>query len=101
MQGYEKLAALISSSHGLQIFRQFGALQAKSLLYLQTELSILEMQLADIVKQDQDEAKAGNQEKLAFLDSWLALKQSDQDPAADNTQYRKVVETRACLKKYC
>ena len=101
MQGYEKLAALLTSSHGLQLFRRFGALQVKSLLYLQAELLILETQLADIMKQDQDEANAGNQEKRAFPDSWLALKQSDQNPAADNSQYRKVVEIQECLKKYC
>lgn len=101
MQGYEKLAALLSSSPSLQLFRKFGALQAKNLLYLQAELSILERQLGAIMKQDQDEANAGDQEKLAFLDSWLALKTSDQNLAADNTQYRKVVEIRDCLKKYC
>ena len=100
MQGYEKLAALLSSYHGLQLFRKFEALHAKTLLYQQAELSILETQLGAIMRQDQNEANAGEQEKIHFLDSWLALKQSD-NPAADNTQYRKVVEIRDCLKKYC
>ena len=101
MQGYEKLAALLSSSQGLQLFRQFGALQTKTLLYLQAEITILETELAAIMEQDQEEANAGDEKKLAFLDSWLALKHSDQNPAADNTQYRKVVEIQERLKKYC
>ena len=100
MQGYEKLAALLSSSQGLQLFRQFGALQTKTLLYLQAEISILETQLAAIME-DQNKANAGDQEKVAFLDSWLALKQSDQNPAADSIQYRKVVEMQERVKKYC
>lgn len=101
MQGYQKLAALLCSSHGLQIFRKFGALQTKNILYLQAELTILETQLAAIMEQDQEEANAGTGEKADFLISWLALKKSDQDPIADNTQYKKVMEIRRCLKEYC
>lgn len=101
MQGYEKLAALLSSSHGLQIFRRFGTLETKNILYLQAELTILEAQLKDIMEQDQGEANAGTLEKRDFLNSWLALKKSDQNPAADNTQYKKVMEIRKCLKEYC
>ena len=99
MQGYEKLAALLSSSHGLQIFRRFGALQTKNILYLQAELTALEAQLKDIMEEDQGEANAGTLEKRDFLNSWLALKKSNRPPA-DNTQYEKVMEIRKCLKEY-
>ena len=73
----------------------------KNILYLQADLTILEAQLADIMQRDQEEATTGIQEKVDFLDSWLALKKSDQNLDADNTQYRKVIEIRKCLKEYC
>ena len=73
----------------------------KNILYLQAELTSLEAQLANIMQRDQEEATTGTQEKVNFLDSWLALKKSDQDLNADNTQYKKVIEIRKCLKEYC
>ena len=60
MQGYKKLAALLSSGHGLQLFRKFEALHAKTLLYQQAELCIPETQLGAIMLHDQSEANAGD-----------------------------------------
>ena len=74
MEGYEKLANLVSASRGINIYRQFAALHAKNLLYMQAELTHLEAQLSDLIREDRASAIAGDAEKEMFPFSWSGLK---------------------------
>lgn len=49
--GYPKLASLISKDKNYAVFRKFSSLNARNILYLQSELTELESQLEQI---DQD-----------------------------------------------
>ena len=100
MEGYEKLANLVSAYRGLNIYRQFAALHAKSLLYMQAELTHLEAQLSDVIREDCALAAAGDAEKESFPFSWSGLKASS-GKAKDDLQYKLVMEIRTTLEKYC
>jgi hypothetical protein len=54
LQGYTKLASLLGAHPDLAIYRRFGKLNAKNLLYLQAELVSLEERLEECVKKDQE-----------------------------------------------
>ncbi|MCJ1250627.1 hypothetical protein MMC30_007855 [Trapelia coarctata] len=99
MEGYEKLANLVSAHRGINVYRQFAALHGKSLLYMQAELTQLEAQLSDVLREDCALARAGDVEKEPFPFSWSALKAST-GKAGDDLQYRLVMEIRAALDKY-
>jgi hypothetical protein len=47
-RGYPELAAFITSDPEISIFRRFGYLHLRQLLYLQDELTLLEQQLHHI-----------------------------------------------------
>ena len=47
MQGYPSLAALVDASSSFRLFRRFGWIRARRLLYLQTELSHLEAKIRE------------------------------------------------------
>ena len=100
MEGYEKLAKLVSTYSGIDMYRKFAALHGKSLLYMQAELTHLEAQLSDIMGEDFAYARAGDTENELFPFSWMALKESIGKPGGD-LQYRLVMEIRAALKEYC
>lgn len=90
MEGYDKLASLIGSHHELAIFRNFGALNAKNILYMQAELVHLESQLSDIVLEDKhskDTVKHGYQYSL------YDLMNSSGKPEKD-IQWQKALEIR-------
>ena len=60
-EGYGKLAAFIDCDPNFRIYRKFGWLHSRVLLYIQDELRELEEELEDI---DAWEAKSGNDLKL-------------------------------------
>lgn len=63
-EGYPKLAAFLSSDPGFPVYRGFGLLLHRLLLYLQHELSKLEQRLNEL---DRDDA-ANNPHRLQSLD---------------------------------
>ncbi|KAL6714013.1 hypothetical protein ACLMJK_008507 [Lecanora helva] len=99
MEGYEKLASLMSSYRGINMYRQFAALNAKNLLYMQAELTHLEAQLSDVIREDSALAATGDVTKESFPFSWSGLKASE-DHGGDKLQYRLVMEIRIALDKY-
>ncbi|KAF2658215.1 hypothetical protein K491DRAFT_690369 [Lophiostoma macrostomum CBS 122681] len=73
LQGYTKLASLIGAHPDLAIYRRFGKLNAKNLLYLQAELVVLERRLEECVKKDQE---SGDQDRVLFDRDWQSLAES-------------------------
>ena len=86
------LAEKVGLQPGLSIFRRFGALNAKSLLYLQAELGVLEDQLRTLEQRD-----ARDPEKREF--QWSPWEMMHVEPGEDK-QWQKVLEIRAKLKEY-
>ena len=52
VEGYPKLAGYITSLPEVAIFRRFGAMNARNLLYLQAELTDLEAALLQTERRD-------------------------------------------------
>jgi len=51
-EGYPRISAYIDSDYDTALFRRFGTLHARSLLYKQVELTELEAQLDELDKED-------------------------------------------------
>jgi hypothetical protein len=51
-KGYPRTAAFIDSDSDTVLFRKFGVLRARSLLYKEVELTALETQLEELDKED-------------------------------------------------
>jgi hypothetical protein len=94
--GYDKLSAMVGAQRELAIYRQYSVLNAKNILYLQSELFHLQEELADIEAADK---ASGDPEKKLFPQSVWHLKRSLRTPGQD-VQWRKVLEIREVLKEY-
>lgn len=92
--GYPKLAGYMEVLPEIAIFRRFGALNARNLLYLQSELCTIERML--INQEKVDSVKGGNQGKYAL--DWFWLSQSEKD--GDTAQLELVIKMRQTLKEY-
>jgi len=93
MEGYSKIASLMSHHDELAIFRRFGTLNLQNLLYLQAELTHLEEDLRKIVANDQ--AHPGRQFHTKY---WYSLAHSENDE--EKEQWDKVLQIRETLKEY-
>lgn len=95
MGNYNTLAAVIGAHHELALFRRFATLNAQNILYLQAELVHLESELASLALENscsKDESPASFQASLFYL--------KDSSDGENESQWRKVLETREKLKEY-
>lgn len=97
MEGYAKIADLMSHDTGLAIFRRFGALNMQQLLYLQAELVQLEAELRE--QSEFDHQHQNDPFKHSFARSWIALKDSA-DEEETGHQWKKICEIQGKLQKY-
>ena len=67
-KGYPSVAAHFASSSELATFRKFSNLNMRNLLYMQTELIMLEAELKELDQQD-----ASDKTTAAVLQSWEAV----------------------------
>ena len=95
MADYNKLASLVGAHQELTILRRFGALNAKNILYMQSELVHLQSELDGI---EVENGLSGDSEKLAFQVSLFNLK--DSEGTTKDLQWQKVLEIRDKLKAY-
>lgn len=95
-QGYSSLAELLGNHDGLAIYRRFATLNAQNLLYLQSELIILEDDLRRLAFAD-DSSESGQRRK--FKSEIRALKANPPNEA-EGRQWRMVLEIREKLKEY-
>jgi hypothetical protein len=93
MEGYAKIASLMSHHHELAIFRRFGTFNLQNLLYLQAELTHLEDDLKELVEKDQ--ADPG---RLFYTKHWYSLAHAEDDE--EKEQWDKVLQIREKLKEY-
>jgi hypothetical protein len=66
-KGYPSVAAYLASSSELAVFRKFSNLNMRNLLYMQTELLMLEAEFAELDQQDAADTRA------VTLQSWEAV----------------------------
>lgn len=94
--GYPRLAGFMTHVPEKAIFRRFGALNARNLLYLQNELTALEDSLKDIEARD---SKDGRGTKAFYAKDWYWL-QSSMNKDTDTLQLNLVLRIREMLKEY-
>ena len=95
-QSYASLAELLGSHDGLAIYRRFSTLNAQNLLYLQSELIILEDELRRLVLED---SNSQNEQRRSFKSKITALKAAPGEEV-EGRQWQKVLEIREKLKEY-
>ena len=96
--GYPKLAAQMEVLPEIGIFRRFGALNARSLLYKQAELVRLEAELKKAEAADKESAD-GMRNKYSIDWFWLKESAHSRDPIAA-AQIQLVEEIGPKLKEY-
>ena len=95
MEGYSKIAALMSAYPETLIFRRFGAISAQNILYLQAELVHLEQELQSCTMADQRSADAMIRDMMSK--DWYTLAHIDN---GSQRQWRLMLQIRAKLKEY-
>ncbi|KAF1950594.1 hypothetical protein CC80DRAFT_554142 [Byssothecium circinans] len=95
--GYPKLAGRMAIIPETAMFRRFGALNARNLLYLQSDLISLE---EDLIKLEGDDSKSeeGKKKEYALDHYWLRSSREERD--GDTKQRELVLEMRETLKEY-
>ncbi|KAI4632123.1 uncharacterized protein J4E87_001594 [Alternaria ethzedia] len=97
VKGYPKLARQMGVFPESAIFRSFGALNAKNLLYLQAELTYLEEALRDMEVKDNASAQG---EKARYSSDWFWLEVSAQERDGDASQLSLILKIREKLREY-
>jgi hypothetical protein len=95
LEGYAKVAQLMSRSHELGVVRSFRELNFRNLLYLQAELVQLEAELEKLADADnlsQDQIRECHARHWPLLKSTLTSGHDD--------QWRKMLQIREKLKEY-
>lgn len=95
VEGYPKLACHMGACPDSSIFRRFGNLNSKNLLYLQAELVHLEKKLQALEKADSI-SKEGNASH--YSRDWYWLENSGDE--GNGGQLETVLEIRGKLREY-
>jgi len=95
MDGYYKLASLMSDHEELFMLRRFATANTKNLLYMQAEILHLEAELHDIALEDHSGCERHRNYEFCVFD----LKESHGVRGSD-AQWRKILEIREKLKEY-
>ena len=94
--GYLKLSVFQSKFPEVAIFRRFAALNAQNILYMQAELSHLELELKEIITED---SRSGDSERRAYTQDWWTLNQASKQ-SVPPAQLHKILEIRERLRAY-
>jgi hypothetical protein len=95
--GYNILAHLMGAYPELSIFRRFGALNARNILYLQAELTDLETKLLQAEKAD---LESGHVNRKIYSRDWRTLSESVDVADGDSTQWKIFLRMREKLHEY-
>jgi hypothetical protein len=105
LEGFAEFSEFISCDSENLIYRRFGSLGARNLLYLQAELQLLEAQLRDFDKRDKQllSLDGSEDEKKAVDDAARAWECFLEQSVSKDGQRRKmalVLELRQVMKEY-
>lgn len=93
-EGYAKVATLMSHHGELAIFRRFTKLNYQNMLYLQAELTHLEVDINTLAIRD-----AASPGRGAYSSHWWHLAQSEESHD-DDEQWDKALQIREKLNEY-
>jgi hypothetical protein len=96
-RGYSTLASLMGAYPEVAIFRRFGALNAKNLLYLQAEIISLEQELRTVEKAD---LQSGHPDRSLYERDWRTLAEPIEVVGRDDTQWKLFLRLREKLYEY-
>jgi len=101
-EGYATIGKLMGHHPQLALFRRFGALNAQNLLYLQAELTYLELELRVVEGKNR---QSSHPQKRDYTGSWWKLRQGyelqvSQTPTGEQHQWGIVLKIREKLKEY-
>jgi hypothetical protein len=97
--GYPRLSGEMGLLPQLAIFRRFGALGARNLLYFQAELFMLEQRLCEIEKSD---SLSNEGKKSSYRHNWSWMCSLDSVPPTEPCeQWQLMLKIRGLLKEYC
>lgn len=94
---YPRLAAEMALFTPTAIFRRFGALNARNLLYMQSELTEIEQELLAIEEKDSEDPEDVKQWRSRDY-HWI--RNYDRAEDQDGTHYELVMNVREKLKEY-
>ena len=94
LEGYAKIAAVMSERTEFAILRRFSRLNMQNILYLQAELLDLEAQLGELAKEDFEIP-----ERMQFVSRWDHLAKSN-GQGEDGKQWRLMLTIREKLNEY-
>ena len=97
LEGYPSYADFISKDREAAIYRKFGNLSARSLLYMQGELHELEQQLEDFDSEDLRDIDNKDAQKSARIWESFAKDQSEAAQARRDLQCK----IRVKVNEYC
>ena len=98
VKGYPKLARSMGLRPESAIFRSFGALNAKNLLYMQAELTYLEENLREMEVADHASDEG---EKARYASDWFWLEVSAEErDGVDASQLSLILKIREKLREY-
>lgn len=106
LQGFADFSQYVASDLSLSIYRKFGVLGARNLLYLQTELQLLEIELEALGKEDKLAIAGGDidDEKFELEEaarSWESMHGRAED--GDERQMRRlgmIYKIRKVMEEY-
>ncbi|KAF2741505.1 hypothetical protein EJ04DRAFT_547840 [Polyplosphaeria fusca] len=96
-RGYNVLASFMGAYPEMAIFRRFGALNARNILYLQAEITDLETQLLNAEKSD---IESKHQDRSIYSRDWRTLSESLEAADGDSTQWKIFLHLREKLHEY-
>jgi hypothetical protein len=97
MEGYAKLATIMGAHPEVAVFKRFGTLNTQNILYLQAELTDLELRLKKYAKQDADSGHPG---RILYSRDWQTLSESSDVPTNNNKQWNTILSIREKLKEF-
>lgn len=96
--GYPRLAGQMGRLPQLGVFRRFGALNMRNLLYYQAELAHLEQ---DIIQTELDDARNTQDLRGDYCGNWADMSgSSTDDDHVSIAQWELVLKMRNLLKEY-
>ena len=97
LHGYRTFADFIATDDELFIFRRFDRLNARNLLYLQSELIALETQLS---KYDSEDIEDGSKDSILSARCWETLALRAEEHPREAERMELIRKIRKVTKKY-
>lgn len=94
---YRTFADFVASDSDLSIFRRFDCLNAKNLLYLQSELLSLEDQIDQL---DEEDLAENTLDTMLTARCWEVLASRAKDSPREAERMKLIKDTRETLERY-